>query len=151
MVFLPLSWMYPHQLQSCTTCTWTQGGAIRERTFFWCLIRAAACGEKAEQVEVLNREGGIQVLVVCLCSVSHRTPSSLSSFSTVLRYSADVCLQSFFNDGFYQIFFFFWCFMDFFPICVSSSVICWWNVLELWLSKDVNPTQKQLSFIVIGR
>lgn len=66
--------------KSCTASTWTLGGARGKRKFGSCLSIAAACWlcqRKAEQEGGLNREGGSQVLFVCLCSVLHSTPLRL--------------------------------------------------------------------------
>ncbi len=128
-VSLPPSWMSPHQPQSCTTCLSPHGGARVMSDQRCCMWGEWCC--------------------LCLCSVSHGTPSLSSCLSSVLWYNKFLTTIVFNFKKLLQIIsFVFYGFLppSMFPPLSSSGEMCWnCDSVKMW-------TQQTLwsFFIVIG-
>lgn len=119
----------------CLTCIWTQGGARgEEKVQLTFDLGCSCCWMKAEQVGRFEQREGNQVVFVFVFffhCISMQLIFNYSHFSMIKIFYK--CCSLFVISIPHPI------------ICVSTSVICWWNVFEL--SKDVNQTQKHWSVI----
>lgn len=135
------SWTFPHAPPVHEHMGEPEGGEYPADV--WCVQKNKKKSKKQSKCGILSERG--------------RWPSSSSSssLSAVFRYNNRFLTTIIFQwrkafTNFVLFLFVIYSFVFFPLICVSSSVICWWNVSELWLSKDVNPTQKHWSFIDVS-